>query len=92
MSTETLEKKSVQRQPMPLYKVLLHNDSNPMEYVIEILVQTIPQLKPTRARSIMMEAHTSGTAIVILCAQEHAEFYSASLNGHGLTSTFEPDC
>lgn len=93
MSTETLEKKSVQRQIMPLYKVLLHNDDfNPMEYVIEILVQTIPRLKPTRARSIMIEAHTSGTAIVVLCAQEHAEFYSESLNGHGLTSTFEPDC
>jgi ATP-dependent Clp protease adaptor protein ClpS len=38
-----------------------------------------------------MEAHTNGTALVITCAQEHAEFYSEGLQSHGLTSTIEPD-
>ncbi len=39
----------------------------------------------------MMEAHTNGMALVITCAQEHAEFYSETLNNHGLSSTIEPD-
>jgi ATP-dependent Clp protease adaptor protein ClpS len=39
----------------------------------------------------MMEAHVSGLALVITCAQEHAEFYSETLNNHGLSSTIEPD-
>lgn len=93
MSTETIEKKIVQRKPMPLYKVLLHNDDHtPMDYVTEVLMKTIPKMQPTKARSIMMEAHNSGAAVVIVCALEHAEFYSESLNRHGLMSTYEPDC
>jgi ATP-dependent Clp protease adaptor protein ClpS len=47
---------------------------------------TIPQ-----AVSIMMEAHTNGIALVITCAQEHAEFYCETLKNHSLTSTIEPD-
>ncbi|MBW4697818.1 MAG: ATP-dependent Clp protease adapter ClpS [Aphanocapsa lilacina HA4352-LM1] len=93
MSTETLEKKSVQRKPMPLYKVLLHNDDHtPMNYVIEVLMKTIPKMQPSKACKIMLEAHNSGVAVVIVCALEHAEFYSESLNRHNLTSTYEPDC
>ncbi|AGY57331.1 ATP-dependent Clp protease adapter ClpS [Gloeobacter kilaueensis] len=92
MSTETLEKKIVQRKPMPLYKVLLHNDNHtPMDYVIEVLMKTIPKMQPTKARSVMLEAHNSGVAVVIVCALEHAEFYSESLGRHGLNSTYEPD-
>jgi ATP-dependent Clp protease adaptor protein ClpS len=93
MSTETIEKKSTARRPMPLYKVLLHNDdATPMQYVIDVLMKIIPKMQPSKARAIMMEAHTSGTAIVIVCTQEHAEFYSECLNRAGLISTFEPDC
>lgn len=92
MSTETIEKKSVQRKPMPLYKVLLHNDDfHPMDYVIDALMATIPGMNPSKAKAIMMEAHNSGVALVIVCALEHAEFYCQCLRGAGLTSTFEPD-
>jgi ATP-dependent Clp protease adaptor protein ClpS len=62
-----------------------------MEHVVESLLMTIPRLKPPDAISIMMEAHSSGVALVIVCAQEHAEFYCEQLKGHGLTSTIEPD-
>jgi ATP-dependent Clp protease adaptor protein ClpS len=52
---------------------------------------TVPNLSQPQAVSIMMEAHTSGMALVISCAQEHAEFYCETLKNHGLTSTIEPD-
>lgn len=92
MSVETLEKRSTVRKLAPLYRVLLHNDDvNPMEYVVQVLMTTVPSITQPQAVSIMMEAHNSGIALVITCAQEHAEFYCETLKNHGLTSTIEPD-
>lgn len=92
MSVETLEKRSTVRKLAPRYRVLLHNDDyNPMEYVVQVLLQTVPSLTQPQAVDIMMEAHTNGVALVITCAQEHAEFYCESLRSHGLGSSIEPD-
>ncbi|MGA7935539.1 MAG: ATP-dependent Clp protease adapter ClpS [Kovacikia sp.] len=92
MSVETLEQRSTVRKIAPRYRVLLHNDDyNPMEYVVQVLIQTVPSLTQPQAVDIMMEAHTNGLALVITCAQEHAEFYCETLRGHGLSSTIEPD-
>lgn len=92
MSVQTIEQKSTRRKHAPRYKVLLHNDDfNGMEYVVQTLLKTVTSLTVPQAVSIMMEAHTNGIALVITCAQEHAEFYRETLKGHGLTSTIEPD-
>ena len=92
MSVETIEKPSTTRKLAPRYRVLLHNDDyNTMEHVVESLVQTVPSLTVPQAVDIMMQAHTAGTALVITCALEHAEFYCESLKSKGLTSTIEPD-
>jgi ATP-dependent Clp protease adaptor protein ClpS len=92
VSVETLQKSSTVRKLAPRYRVLLHNDDyNPMEYVVQVLMTTVPSLTQPQAVDIMMEAHTNGVALVITCAQEHAEFYSETLKNHGLTSTIEPD-
>lgn len=92
MSVETLQKSSTVRKLAPRYRVLLHNDDyNPMEYVVQVLMTTVPSLTQPQAVDIMMEAHTNGLALVITCAQEHAEFYSETLKNHGLSSTIEPD-
>jgi ATP-dependent Clp protease adaptor protein ClpS len=92
VSVETIEKRSTTRKLAPQYRVLLHNDDfNPMEHVVQVLITTVPNLTQPQAVSIMMEAHTNGLALVITCAQEHAEFYCETLKNHGLTSTIEPD-
>jgi ATP-dependent Clp protease adaptor protein ClpS len=92
VSVETIEKTSTTRKLAPRYRVLLHNDDfNSMEHVVQSLMTTVPSLTQPQAVSIMMEAHTNGIALVITCALEHAEFYSETLKGHGLTSTIEPD-
>jgi ATP-dependent Clp protease adaptor protein ClpS len=92
VSVETIQKPSTVRKIAPRYRVLLHNDDfNPMEYVVQVLMTTVPSITQPQAVNIMMEAHTNGLALVITCAQEHAEFYSETLNNHGLTSTIEPD-
>lgn len=92
MSVETIQKPSTVRKLAPRYKVLLHNDDfNPMEYVVRVLLETVSSLTQPQAVSIMMETHQNGIGLVITCAQEHAEFYSETLNNHGLMSTIEPD-
>jgi ATP-dependent Clp protease adaptor protein ClpS len=92
VSVETIEQRSTARKHAPRYRVLLHNDDfNSMEYVVQTLLKTVPSLTQPQAVDIMMEAHMSGTALVITCAQEHAEFYSETLKNHGLTSSIEPD-
>lgn len=92
MSVETIERRSTARKHAPRYRVLLHNDDhNPMEYVVQVLTKTVASLTIPQAVSIMMQAHTNGTALVITCAQEHAEFYCETLKTHGLTSTIEPE-
>jgi len=92
VAVETVTKKSTVRKHAPKYRVLLHNDDfNSMEYVVQALLQTVPSLTQPQAVSIMMEAHVNGMALVITCAQEHAEFYCETLQGLGLTSSIEPD-
>lgn len=89
---QTIEKTATTRKPAPRYRVLLHNDDfNSMEYVVQVLLQTVPSLTQPQAVNIMMEAHNSGIALVITCALEPAEFYCESLKNHGLTSSLEPD-
>ena len=92
MSVETIEKRSTTRKLAPRYRVLLHNDDyNSMEHVVQVLMKTVPSVTQPQAVSIMMEAHTNGMALVITCAQEHAEFYCETLKNNGLSSTIEPD-
>ena len=92
MSVETIEKRSTVRKLAPRDRVLLHNDDfNSMEHVVQVLMKTVPSTTQPQADSIMMEAHTNGMALVITCAQEHAEFYCETLKNNGLSSTIEPD-
>jgi ATP-dependent Clp protease adaptor protein ClpS len=92
VSVETIQKPSTIKKIAPRYRVLLHNDDyNSMEYVVQSLITTVTSLSQPQAVSIMMEAHSNGTALVITCAQEHAEFYCESLKEKGLSSSIEPD-
>jgi ATP-dependent Clp protease adaptor protein ClpS len=91
VAVETIEQRSTARKIAPRYRVLLHNDDfNSMEYVVQVLMQTVASITQPQAVSIMMEAHTNGIALVITCVQEHAEFYCEGLQSKGLTSTIEP--
>ena len=40
---------------------------------------------------IMLTAHLTGSAIVIVCPKEAAEYYQERLLSYGLTATIEPE-
>jgi ATP-dependent Clp protease adaptor protein ClpS len=74
----------------PPYKVLLHNDDhNSMDHVVRSLLRSVPKLSRIRAVQIMIEAHNSGVALVIVCPLEQAELFRDRLESCGLTATIE---
>ena len=78
-------------QLLPRYRVLLYNDDyNAMDYVVVVLLRTVPSLTEEVAVRIMLDAHLHGVAEVIICLKEQAEHYREGLEQRGLTSTIEP--
>ena len=76
---------------LPPYAVILHNDDvHDMLEVVQALRRSIPGLGAMKAMRIMLEAHHSGRAVVIVCPLEEAEFYQQRLQTYGLTVTVAP--
>jgi ATP-dependent Clp protease adaptor protein ClpS len=77
---------------LPPYKVILFNDDyNDMDYVLAVLLHLISHLTQPEANEIMLTAHLTGSAVVIVCPKESAEYYEERLLGYGLTATIEPE-
>ena len=84
LSTKTI------KDILPQYSVILHNDEvHSMEFVVSALLKSVSVLSSERAESIMLEAHTEGRAIVIVCPLEQAEFYRDRLRTFSLSVTIE---
>ena len=53
---------------LPMYRVMLHNDDHhEARYVARSLVKSVPSLCYEQAWQVMLQAHTSGCAVVIVC-------------------------
>lgn len=79
-------------QLLPPYRVLLFDDDyNEMNYVVFALLQSVNNLTQQEAEHIMLTAHLTGSAIVIVCPKEAAEYYQERLLSYGLTATIEPE-
>jgi ATP-dependent Clp protease adaptor protein ClpS len=90
IDTEALQR--LRARLLPPYRVVLFNDDyNEMNYVIFALLHTINSLTEQEAEQIMLTAHLMGSAIVIVCPKETAEYYQERLLSYGLTATIEPD-
>lgn len=89
---ETEELIRLRAKLLPPYNVILFNDEyNSMDYVVAVLLQTINTLTRAEAEEIMLTAHMMGSAIVITCPKETAEFYQERILSYGLTATIAPD-
>jgi ATP-dependent Clp protease adaptor protein ClpS len=92
LETETEELVRQRARLLPPYKVILFNDDyNDMDYVVAVLLRTINNLSQQEAERIMLTAHLTGSAVVVVCPKEIAEYYQERLLGYGLTATIEPD-
>ncbi len=76
-------------QPMPPWKVLLHNDDkNDMVFVVDTIVELTP-LNEQDAALRMEEAHKSGVALLLTTHKERAELYHEQFQTKGLVVTIE---
>lgn len=77
-------------QPLPPWKVLLHNDDhNDIAYVVTT-VMSLTTLKQNDAVEKTVEAHKSGVALLLTTHKERAELYRDQFGSKGLTVTIEP--
>jgi ATP-dependent Clp protease adaptor protein ClpS len=92
LETETEELVRQRTRLLPPYKVIIFNDDyNDMDYVVAVLLHTVNNLSQQEAERIMLTAHLMGSAVVVVCPKEIAEYYQERLLGYGLTATIEPD-
>src|SRR5712692_96994 len=92
LEVETEEVKRLRTRLLPPYKVILFNDDyNDMDYVVAVLLHTINNLSQQEAEYIMLTTHLTGSAVVVVCPKETAEYYQERLLGYGLTATIEPE-
>lgn len=91
-ATET----TTRTRTMPQYKVILLNDDvTTFEFVIELLVRVFG--KPaSEARTLTLEVHRSGSALVVVTTLERAELYVEQIRslarprGYPLAASIEP--
>ncbi len=77
-------------QPLPPWKVLLHNDDkNDMGHVITSIVELTP-LNEQDAANRMKEAHQTGVALLLVTHKERAELYLEQFQSKSLVVTIEP--
>jgi ATP-dependent Clp protease adaptor protein ClpS len=89
---DTEELLRIRARILPPYKVILFNDDyNEMEYVVAVLMYSVSNLSQQEAERIMLTAHLQGSAVVVVCPKETAEYYQERLLSYGLTATIEPD-
>src|SRR3954447_11802039 len=84
------EEQRTRSRALDPYAVILHNDDvNSMDHVVRSLMRSVPGLGIGKSVKIMLEAHNSGRAVVIVCPLEPAELYRDRLESCSLTATIE---
>lgn len=80
-----------QTQLLPPYRVILHNDDvNTFDHVIATILELTP-LKEPDAVARTIEAHETGSSLLLVTHRERAELYVEQFASKGLTVTCEPD-
>jgi len=76
---------------LPPFRVILHNDDvNTFEHVISTILELTP-LNEQEAVQKTIEAHETGSSLLLVTHQERAELYVEQFASKGLTVTCEPD-
>ncbi len=76
---------------MPRYRVVLHcDDQFNMDRAVRALLYIIMSLSLNDAIAAAFQTQTYGSAHVVTCPREIAEFYAVSLKEFDLIATIEP--
>ena len=92
-ATENATKPQVTRQArlLPPFRVVLHNDDvNTFDHVIVAILKLTP-LNEQEAIEKTIEAHESGSSMLLVTSKERAELYVEQFASLSLIVTCEPD-
>ncbi len=90
-ATRPVEVTEQQTRVLPPYRVILHNDDvNTFEHVILAILKLTP-LKEPEAVARTIEAHETGSALLLVTHKERAELYVEQFASKKLTVTCEPE-
>ncbi|GAB0488926.1 hypothetical protein MMPV_000139 [Pyropia vietnamensis] len=76
---------------IPLWKVILLGDEEYEEGHVTTQLQKVVQLAKKEATRVFAEAQASGSALVCVVIEEHAEFYAEQLKRQEIWVTLEAD-
>mmetsp|Transcript_40113 Transcript_40113/g.107548 ORF Transcript_40113/g.107548 Transcript_40113/m.107548 type:complete len:154 (-) Transcript_40113:54-515(-) len=81
-----------QDEDIPLFKVILLGDKEYEEaHVVTQITKLIPSVKEEAATRNYVEAQTTGSSVIILCPEEHAEHYVQQLRRQQIYARYEQD-
>jgi ATP-dependent Clp protease adaptor protein ClpS len=80
-----------QTRLLPMYRVILHNDDvNTFDHVIQSIIELTP-LDADAAVGATLEAHKTGSSLLLVTHKERAELYVEQFASKKLVVTTEPD-
>lgn len=90
-SAKARPRRKTQADEVPLYKVILLGDETYVEAHVVTQIQKTVQLDKGEATRIFREAQSSGSSIICVVCEEHAEFYAQQLRRQDIFVLVEKD-
>lgn len=90
-SAKARPRRKTQADEIPLYKVILLGDEEYVEAHVVTQIQKTVQLGKGEATRIFREAQTTGSSIICVVCEEHAEFYAQQLRRQDIFVVVEKD-
>lgn len=84
-------RRKTQADEVPMYKVILLGDEEYVEAHVVTQLQKTVQLEKKEATRIFHEAQQTGSSIVCVVCEEHAEFYAQQLKRQEIFVAVEKD-
>ena len=90
-SKKAVPRRKTLADEVPMYKVILLGDEEYVEAHVVTQLQKTVQIQKAEATRIFREAQASGSSIVCVVCEEHAEFYAQQLKRQDIFVTIEKD-
>lgn len=90
-SAKARPRRKTQSDEIPLFKVILLGDEEYVEAHVVTQIQKTVQLGKGEATRIFREAQASGSSIICVVCEEHAEFYAQQLRRQDIFVVVEKD-
>lgn len=90
-SAKARPRRKTQADEVPMFKVILLGDEEYVESHVVTQLQKTVQIQKSEATRVFREAQSSGSSVVCVVCEEHAEFYAQQLRRQDIYVVVEKD-